>query len=164
MWFPFDAMFSMFSIVSVIITLVIVGMLISIPVRLSRDRREIRQAWHDGYAHALAVHQTAPDVSGAFVTTDGSDAPWSSGPAMSSGGGARDPGSGFRSRSDAWAAGYRQAVGEHGWRWSERDSQELWHNPHAAGDAARIIARSQPPMTQTIHHADIPTDNGSMII
>ncbi|RSX57778.1 hypothetical protein [Bifidobacterium samirii] len=138
MWFPFDAMFSMFSIVSAIITLVIIGMLIAIPVHLSRERREIRQAWHDGYAHAMAVHQATPGASAASVVSAGSDAP--------SSGGSRDPGSGFRSRSDAWAAGYRQAVGEHGWRWSERDSQELWHNPHATGDAARIIARSQPPM------------------
>ena len=112
----------------------------------------------------MAVHQAVPVTPVAPSVSDGSDAPWSSGPAMPSGNGSRDPGSGFRSRSDAWAVGYRQAVGEHGWRWSERDSQELWHNPHAAGDAARIIARSQPPMTQTIHHAAIPIDNDSMII
>lgn len=81
--------------------------------QFNRARDEI--AFVKGYTHALEVH-------GLDARSD-DKAVWD----------------GFKGRhgifhADAWEQGYRKALKTHGLDWSERDSQEVWHNPYNAVD------------------------------
>lgn len=118
------------TIAFVLVLLGFVAFVIAIPIRLVKDRKEIGQAWEAGYQHALSVHGIAYTKF---------DMDLSLGDRKAS------------SRSESWEAGYRAALERHHLSLSERDSQELWHNPHRQADAARIIARTNHG-GNTYHH------------
>ncbi len=52
-----------------------------------------------------------------------------------------------------WEAGYRKALRNHGYGWSERDSQEVWHNPYVATDRDTAIRNAADTNAMAIQNA-----------
>ena len=101
--------------------------------QLNQARDEI--AFVKGYTHALEVHglDAGPTDDEAIRTFTGKR--------------------GGNLHADTWEAGYRKALKNHGLDWSERDSQEVWHNPYVATDRDTAIRNAANTNAMAIQNA-----------
>lgn len=101
--------------------------------QLNQARDEI--AFVRGYTHALEVHSldAGPTDDEAIRTFTGKRT--------------------GNLHADTWEAGYRKALKNHGLDWSERDSQEVWHNPYAATDRDTAIRNAADTNAMAIQNA-----------
>lgn len=114
--------------------LMLVVCIIGFALILHLNRKEDETAFVQGYAHALEVHgldadPIDEDCMDGFVGERG------------------------RLHADAWEGGYRKALKVHELAWSERDSQEVWHNPYVASDHNTVIRNAANTNAMAIQNA-----------
>lgn len=100
------------------------------------DRKKDEAAFAEGYAHALEIHDLDADAADEETMC------------------------GFTGKrivnfhADTWENGYRKALVHHGLAWSERDSQEIWHNPYVAKDRDTAIQNAANTNAMATQNAD----------
>ena len=115
--------------------LALVVCIIAFPFGLRHNRKKDEIAFVKGYTHALEVHglDAGPTDDEAIRTFTGKR--------------------GGNLHADTWEAGYRKALKNHGLDWSERDSQEVWHNPYVATDRDTAIRNAANTNAMAIQNA-----------
>ena len=100
---------------------ILIFCIVAYAFELHSNRKKDEAAFAEGYAHALEVHGLAADAADEETM------------------------SGFTGKrignlhADTWEKGYRKALAHNGLAWSERDSQEIWHNPYVSKDRDTAI-------------------------
>lgn len=103
--------------VQTLITIVVIAsvLILALAASIALDRN--REAWKEGYEHALDVHRLIPSPR--------DEANIASAPRRYA-----------QKRGPSWRDGYRSCLKAHGLPMTERDSQEMRSDPYASMDDA----------------------------
>lgn len=107
--------------VQTLITIFVIAsaLILALAASIALDRN--REAWKEGYEHALDVHRLIPSPR--------DDANIASAPRRYT-----------QNRGPSWKDGYKSCLKAHGLPMTERDSQEMWNDPYTSMDNAARIA------------------------